>query len=94
MDNIMLLQSMFSTIEQEESQLPMGRENIAQKSEIEVLEENFGPLVSGRTLTVRLQELLRLLPRKRSRIDSYRSLVKQLYNEHGVNLIMKSRKTK
>lgn len=95
MDNIILLQSMFSTIGQGENfQVPMPPKNITKKSEIELLEDNYGPLTSGRTLTVRLQELLRLLPRKRPRIDSYRSLVKQLYNEHGVNLIIKSRKTK
>lgn len=95
MDNIILLQSMFSTIGQGENfQVPMPPKNITKKSEIELLDDNYGPLTSGRTLTVRLQELLRLLPRKRPRIDSYRSLVKQLYDEHGVNLIIKSRKTK
>lgn len=94
MDNIMLLQSMFSTIGQEENQPTIPTKNITKKSEIEILEENYGHLTTGRTLTVKLQELLRLLPRKRPRIDSYRSLVKQLYDENGVNLIIKSRKTK
>ena len=94
MDNIMLLQSMFSTIGQEENQPTIPTKNITKKSEIEILEENYGPLITGRTLTLRLQELLKLLPRKRPRIDSYRLLMKQLYDEHGVNLIIKSRKTK
>lgn len=94
MDNIILLQSMFSTIGQEENQPTIPTKNITKKSEIEILEENYGHLTTGRTLTVKLQELLRLLPRKRPRIDSYRSLVKQLYDENGVNLIIKSRKTK
>lgn len=95
MDNIMLLQSMFSTMGQEESRIPMPTKNITTKrSEIEIIEDIYGPLLFGRTLTMKLQELLRLLPRKRPRIDSYRSLVKQLYDENGVNLIIKSRKTK
>ena len=86
---------MFSTIGQGENfHVPTPTMNITKKSEIEILEENYGHLTTGRTLTVKLQELLRLLPRKRPRIDSYRSLVKQLYDENGVNLIIKSRKTK
>lgn len=92
MDNIILLQSMFSTIGQGECELPT--KNITKKSEIEILEENYGPLISGRTLTVRLQELLRLLPRKRARVDSFRSLARRLQQDHDVNLIIKSRKTK
>lgn len=95
MDNIILLQSMFSTLGQEENfHVPTPTKNITKKSEIEILEENYGHLTTGRTLTLRLQELLKLLPRKRPRIDSYRLLMKQLYDEHGVNLIIKSRKTK
>ena len=86
---------MFSTLGQEENfQVPTPTKNITKKSEIEILEENYGPLITGRTLTLRLQELLKLLPRKRPRIDSYRLLTKQLYDENGVNLIIKSRKTK
>ena len=86
---------MFSTIGQGENfQFPMPPKNITKKSEIEILEENYGPLISGRTLTVRLQELLRLLPRKRARVDSFRSLARRLQQDHDVNLIIKSRKTK
>ena len=95
MDNIILLQSMFSTMGVEECYTPITNRNITTKrSEIEIIEDTYGPLFNGMILTVKLQELLRLLPRKRPRIDSYRSLVKQLYDENGVNLIIKSRKTK
>ena len=95
MDNIMLLQSMFSTLGQGENfHVPTPTMNITKRSEIEIIEDTYGPLFNGMILTVKLQELLRLLPRKRPRIDSYRSLVKQLYDENGVNLIIKSRKTK
>ena len=86
---------MFSTMGNGENYSLVTNRNItAKKSEIEILENTYGPLFNGMILTVRLQELLHILPRKRPRIDSYRSLVKLLQDKRGVNLIIKSRKTK
>ena len=98
MDNVILLQSMFSTIGQWEmkvattNQQPDDVPNTP--SGVEILEEAYGPLLSGSTIVVDLQRLLQLIPKRRRRIDSYRPLMKQLHDEYGVNLIIKSRKTK
>ena len=61
--------------------------------EIKRLEDEFGPLIEGRHLTVQLQDLLAIIPRARRRIDAYNGLVKELANR-GVTLTIKSRKTK
>ena len=46
--------------------------------ELRILTENFGELISGRTIEVPLRQLLTLLPRTRRRSDAYRALVKKL----------------
>lgn len=51
-------------------------------------------LTYGMKLTVTLQELLTIAPRTRKRIDSYASLVRYLREQHGVELIITSNKTK
>lgn len=48
----------------------------------------------GMTITVTLQELLTVSPRKRRRISAYDSLVRHLREQHGVELIITSNKTK
>lgn len=48
----------------------------------------------GNIISVSLQELLTIIPKKRKRIDSYNSLVKYLSDERGITLDITSRKTK
>lgn len=51
-------------------------------------------LNSGLTITVTLQELLSVAPRKRHRISAFSTLVRYLREQHGVDLIITSNKTK
>ena len=62
--------------------------------EIDRLEEALGhPLEKGACIEFKLQDLLRIIPRKRRRIDAYRGLVSRLKNME-VTLTIKSNKTK
>ena len=54
---------------------------------------NGHPLESGSCINITLQELLKIVPRKRRRIDAYRGLVSKLKNI-GVTLTIKSQKSK
>lgn len=51
-------------------------------------------LAMGMTITMSLQEALNVMPRKRARIDSYKSLTRFLNDEMGVTLIINSQKSK
>ena len=59
--------------------------------EIKRLEDEYGPFANGMSITVELNKLLMMCPRKRRRKDAYRGLQKTL-NEMGVTLKIKSRK--
>ena len=59
--------------------------------EIKRLEDEFGPFASGMCITVELQKLLEICPRRRRRKDAYRNLQKTL-DEMGVTLKIKSQK--
>lgn len=61
--------------------------------EIGVLEKAYGSL-RGKTINVELATLLELLPRKRKRIDAYKSLIKILKIDKDCTLVIKSRKTR
>ena len=61
--------------------------------EIKKLEDEYGPLADGMSITVQLKDLLSLIPKKRRRISAYRKLVHELANR-GVTLKIISRKTK
>ena len=54
---------------------------------------NGQPLESGSCIDITLQELLKIVPRKRRRIDAFRGLVSKLKNM-GVTLTIKSQKSK
>lgn len=54
----------------------------------------FTELASGVEITMSLREAVKLMPRKRQRIDSYKSLIKFLHDEMDVILIVKSQKIK
>ena len=59
--------------------------------EIKRLEAEYGPFASGMCITVELQKLLEICPRRRRRKDAYRNLQKTL-DEMGVTLNIKSQK--
>ncbi len=48
----------------------------------------------GSVLSIKLSELLTVIPRERRRIDAYKGLVQYLANEQGIILNITSRKTK
>ena len=51
-----------------------------------------GPLESGQEINITLQELLRIVPRKRPRKDAYKHLQRVLKDDMGVILTIKSQK--
>lgn len=63
--------------------------------DIATLQELFGEKFStGLCINYTLQEALQILPRERQRVDSYDSLAKYLHNERGIELTIKSNKTR
>lgn len=65
------------------------------KNDIEALRTKYGDSFStGLCIEVTLKELLELCPRERHRTDAYRGLVSYLSKELGINLIIKSQKSK
>ena len=51
-------------------------------------------LTPGMTVKMTLREALNVIPKKRKRLDSYKTLIGFLANEMGVTLIIYSKKTK
>lgn len=51
-------------------------------------------LERGMTIKMTLQEILTVIPKKRRRIESYKSLIAFLNEEMGVSLELNSKKTK
>ena len=73
---------------------PPVREEDPYAGDIHRLEEALGhPLEKGACIEFKLQDLLRIIPRRRRRVDAYRGLVSRL-NKMGVTLTIKSNKTK
>lgn len=65
------------------------------KEDIEALQEHYGEAFkTGLFIKINLQELLRLCPRERCRIDAYRGLVSYLEKSWGIVLKIISQKTK
>lgn len=65
------------------------------KEDIEALETYIGrKLESGLCIKVDLSELLTVIPRNRKRTDAYKTLVKFLKDEFGIDLIINSKKQK
>ena len=61
--------------------------------DIKRLEDALGyPLESGQEINITLQELLRIVPRKRARKDAYKHFQRVLKEEKGVILTIKSQK--
>ena len=62
-------------------------------SDIRALVDNYGPLYQGMIIETDLQTMLEICPRQRRRSDAYNSLVNYLGREHGVTLLIHSKKT-
>lgn len=63
-------------------------------SDVEALRKKYGDLETGLTIEMTLQELLKICPRKRTRVDAYQGLVSYLKSKYEVSLNIKSRKKK
>ena len=63
------------------------------QNDLEALKNEYGDLPTT-GLCIDLQELLRICPRDRRRIDAYSGLVSYLEKEEGIKLKITSRKTK
>ena len=62
-------------------------------ADIKRLEDALGyPLESGQEINITLQELLRIVPRRRPRKDAYKHFQRVLKDEKGVILTIKSQK--
>ena len=81
---------------QEKSERAPVVEDVKQDSitdDIKRLEDAMGqPLESGMEINVTLQELLKIVPRKRPRKDAYKHFQRVLKDEKGVILTIKSQK--
>ena len=66
------------------------------KEDVATLEEKYGSLSSltGLSITLTLKEALEIMPRNRKRIDAYEGLRNYLKREYGIELTIKSQKTK
>ena len=66
------------------------------KKDVATLEEKYGSLSSliGLSITITLKEALEIMPRNRRRIDAYEGLRNYLKREYGIELTIKSQKTK
>lgn len=66
------------------------------KKDIVALQEKYGSLSSlaGLSINLTLKEALEIMPRERRRVDAYEGLKNYLKREYGIELIIKSQKTK
>ena len=66
------------------------------RKDIVALEERYGKLSTqtGLSINLTLREALTLMPRNRKRIDAYEGLRNYLKREYGIELTIKSQKTK
>lgn len=65
------------------------------RADVETLQEYFGEqFKTGLAIDWTLQQALEILPRERRRIDAYDSLKKYLYSEKGIELTIRSNKSR
>lgn len=62
--------------------------------DLEALRDSGYSLSSGSKIEITLQEILKICPRDRKRVDAYTSLKSYLNNEFGCNLCITSQKIK
>ena len=63
-------------------------------SDVKALEDKYGALVPGDSITLSLTEMLEIAPRKRRRTDAYVGLISYMKAEKGITLNVMSRKAK
>lgn len=61
------------------------------KKDIAALQEKYG---NGLSISLTLKEALEIMPRNRRRVDAYKGLKNYLKREYGIELNIKSQKTK
>lgn len=66
------------------------------RKDIAALQEKYGSLslLTGLSISLTLKEALEIMPRERRRVDAYEGLKNYLKRTYGIELIIKSRKTK
>lgn len=80
--------------EKPKSALSVKRSRLTEETDIATLQESYGELTPGRTITIELQEACKLLCRTRKRIDAFKKLQDYLMEQYKVELVITSRKTK
>lgn len=91
----------FAVVSQEQEISPSKEQNKVEKvvrgkflRDLEALRDSGYSLSSGSKIEITLQEILKICPRDRKRVDAYNSLVKYLNDEFDCSLYVVSQKTK
>ena len=65
------------------------------RSDVEALREMYGEnFKTGLSINLTLQEALKIMPKERARVDAYTGLISFLKNKLGIELTIKSQKTR
>ena len=96
-----MFEYMFSLVTDEFKVVGEGQETQVEKSvkgkfirDLEALRDNGYALTSGSNIEISLQDILKICPRDRRRVDAYNSLKAYLNEEFGCTLCITSQKTK
>lgn len=91
----------FTVVSQEQEISPSKEQNKVEKvvrgkflRDLEALRDSGYSLSSGSKIEITLQEMLKICPRDRKRVDAYTSLKSYLNDEFGCSLCITSQKTK
>lgn len=91
----------FAVVSQGQEISPSQEQNKVEKvvrgkflRDLEALRDNGYSLSPGSQIEITLQDILRICPRDRKRVDAYNSLVKYLNDEFDCSLYITSQKTK
>ena len=91
----------FAVVSQGQEISPSQEQNKVEKvvrgkflRDLEALRDSGYSLSSGSKIEITLQEILKICPRDRKRVDAYTSLKSYLNDEFGCNLCITSQKTK
>ena len=91
----------FAVVSQGQEISPSKEQNKVEKvvrgkflRDLEALRDSGYSLSSGSKIEITLQEILKICPRDRKRVDAYNSLVKYLNDEFDCSLYITSQKTK
>ena len=91
----------FAVVSQGQEISPSQEQNKVEKvvrgkflRDLEALRDSGYSLSSGSKIEITLQEILKICPRDRKRVDAYNSLKSYLSDEFGCNLCITSQKTK